>query len=94
MQIEAVEAAGFCPAAFFRAGVLQILLLCSCRCADIARCSPVTLQMDPSLLVVKHADTKSKLWKTAAMVFVSACFTTTNRGVDGLNGGMGRVPEG
>ena len=62
--------------------------------ADITRCSPVTLQMDTSLLVVKHADTKSKLWKTAAMVFVSACFTTTNRGVDGLNGGMGRVPEG
>ena len=39
-----------------------------------------------SPLVVKHADTKSKLWKTAAMVFVSACFTTTGCGVDSLPG--------
>ena len=61
--------------------------------ADITRCSPVTLQMDPSLLVVKHADIKSKLWKTAAMVFISACFTTTGRGADSLHGVIKRIPR-
>ena len=93
MQIKAVEAAGFCPAAILRTGVFQMSLFCSCRYAD----NPVQPRYAAdghSPLVVKHADTKSKLWKTAVMVFVSACFTTTGRGVDELNGGMGRVPEG
>ncbi|MFC2351580.1 MAG: hypothetical protein ACFNJQ_03885 [Scardovia wiggsiae] len=46
-----------------------------------------------SLLVVKHADIKSKLWKTAAMVFISACFTTTGRGADSLHGVIKRIPR-